>query len=360
MARLLLLASSRGFVDGVERVADAVQNAWEGDTERLDLYDRRRHDRPSGNPRAKVALTLNATASAVRRRPDVVACLHIGLLPAALAAARLARAPVALFVYGDDGWSPLGPAARAAVRRCAAIVAISDFTARWFARRAGLDPRRIRVIPPAVDAALLAARPAGNGNGAAPVVLTVAQIRRDQRYKGHAAVAAAFPSVLRRVPDARWVVIGGGDDVPALRECCSRAGIAEAVELRGTVPDADLAAAYASARVFVLPSRSNPEARPPYGEGFGLVFAEAGLFGVPSITSDQGGGSLEYVEDGVTGRAVAADDPTALADAIVALLCDPGEREQLGRAARERTLERHMPEAFAAALGTALPRRGAP
>jgi phosphatidyl-myo-inositol dimannoside synthase len=337
-------------------VAEGMEQAWPGNTVRLNLYDRCRHASPSGHPGAKVALTARAAASALRRRPDLVVCLHLGLLPAAMLAARLARSPLALFVHGDEGWSPVHPVVRAMARRCA-VLAGSRFTATWFARRAGIDSARIRVVPLAVDDALAAAPRPPAANGAAPTLLTVSQLRSDQRYKGHAAIAAALPAVLERVPDARWVVVGGGDDAPALAERCEREGVAGAVDLRGGVSDAELAAAYASAGVFVLPSTADPEATPPFGEGFGLVFAEAGLFALPSIASERGGGSLEYVEDGVTGLTVPPDDPRALADAIVAVLTDDGLRSRLGRAAQERTSARHLPEQFRARFLAALPRR---
>jgi glycosyltransferase involved in cell wall biosynthesis len=354
MASMLLLTTSTGFVNGIERVAESVERAWPGEVGRLNLYDRRRDASPSGNPRAKAELTLRAARSALQQRPEVVFCLHVGLLPAAVVAGRLAGAPVALFVHGDEGWSPMGPLVRAMVRRCR-VLAGSRFTARWFACRAGIDAARIEVVPLAVDEALLAVPREPVGNGSRPVLLTVSQIRRDQRYKGHAAVAAAFPSVLERIPDARWVVIGGGDDTATLEGECARAGVAAAVELRGTVADTELAAAYASAAVFALPSTADPDATPPFGEGFGLVFAEAGLFAVPSIASRQGGGSLEFVENGVTGITVPVDDPRALADAIVTLLSDEPLRSRLGRAAQQRTTSRHLPEQFAARLLAALP-----
>jgi glycosyltransferase involved in cell wall biosynthesis len=55
----------------------------------------------------------------------------------------------------------------------------------------------------------------------------------------------------------------------------------------------------------------------------------------PVITTDDAGGVLEFVEDGVTGL-VTPPDPQAIASSIVRLMPDAGEAERLGRAGRER------------------------
>jgi glycosyltransferase involved in cell wall biosynthesis len=293
--------------------------------------------------------------SAARRRPDIVLALHVGLLPVAALASSVARAEVGLVAIGTEVWAPMGRWRRATIRRCAHVLAISSFTKRSIAQRAGIDSERVSVVPLPVDEALAerassATRPtAPNRN-----LLTVSRIDRSARYKGHFEIAESMPLVLAREPNARWIVAGEGDDLDALRARCRALGVAEAVTLLGHVSDPQLASLYADAAALVLPSATDAAAPTPTGEGFGLVYAEAGAFGVPSIASTAGGGSLDFVINEGTGLLVPPADSTRLAAAMLRLLDDHELRNRLGAAARRRVRERHLMPHFRANLRSAL------
>ena len=70
-------------------------------------------------------------------------------------------------------------------------------------------------------------------------------------------------------------------------------------------------------------------------EGFGQVYVEAAACGKPSIGANVGG-VPDAVLDGQTGLLVDSADPAAIAAGIRTLFTEPGLRERLGRAARER------------------------
>ncbi len=56
--------------------------------------------------------------------------------------------------------------------------------------------------------------------------------------------------------------------------------------------------------------------------------------GIPVIASDNGG-QIEYIKDGVNGILIPPDDAESLANAIKRLLDNPGERQQIGKNAKE-------------------------
>jgi phosphatidyl-myo-inositol dimannoside synthase len=353
--RLLLLTPSIGFGGGIERVADALERAWDGPLDRMNLYRRTLHSTPAGNHRAKAVFTFEALMAARRRRPDIVLALHVGLLPTATVASAVIRADLALIALGEEVWAPMRAPRRAMVQRCSHVLAISSFTKSWVARRAEIDPDRVSVLHlPVHDAlahsALLTSRPALSE----PNLLTVSRINRDERYKGHFHIAESLPLLLERRPDARWIVAGSGDDLDALRSRCRDLGVSDAVRFLGHVSDAQLANLYASAAAFVLPSVANVVASSPRGEGFGLVYAEAGAFGVPAIASVSGGGSLDFVVHNRTGLTVPPGDREALATAMFRLLEDHEMRSRLGEGARARVRERHLMPHFATSLHHAL------
>jgi D-inositol-3-phosphate glycosyltransferase len=62
--------------------------------------------------------------------------------------------------------------------------------------------------------------------------------------------------------------------------------------------------------------------------------------GVPVVASAVGG-LVDTVVDGVTGLHVPARDPDRLAEAVTALLADPGRRAALGRAGARRVRRRY-------------------
>jgi mannosyltransferase len=72
------------------------------------------------------------------------------------------------------------------------------------------------------------------------------------------------------------------------------------------------------------------------------------MAGKPVIAS-AAGGTVDLVEDGVTGRLVPAGDAQAVASAIDAFLRDPAAARAMGERARERALERYEIHETAAA-----------
>src|SRR5262249_27404088 len=107
-------------------------------------------------------------------------------------------------------------------------------------------------------------------------------------------------------------------------------GLAERIEIVGSVPDERLAELHANADLFVLPSRF---------EGYGMAFAEAIAHGLPVIGTTAGA-IPDTVPDGA-GILVPPDDAAALARALRHLIGDEAERETLAAAARAAAA--HLP-----------------
>ena len=85
-------------------------------------------------------------------------------------------------------------------------------------------------------------------------------------------------------------------------------------------------------------------------EAFGLVLAEAMSSGLP-IVAPNVGGIPDVVRDGVTGKLVEPDNPTALAEGVALLIGCPDTRERMSREAQRiasieftgrRYAERHV------------------
>jgi phosphatidylinositol alpha-1,6-mannosyltransferase len=305
-----------------------------GDDRRLDGVEVRAAD--GGRTR------MAAWALARSRAPldgCLVVAMHLHLAPlAAMLAVR--GAAVAVFLHGVEAWTPLRRRESVAFDRTSALLANSQYTATKF-REA--NPR-FRLTP--ISVCHLGAGPAHAVTTLPPLsdyALIVGRLVADERYKGHDALIAAWPEVCARVPAARLVIVGDGDDRARLERLAAVHGVSAQVVFTGRVPDAELAGWYAHASFLAMPSR---------GEGFGLVYVEAMRAGKPCIAA--AGAAEEIVEHGVTGLVIDADTPDVVADTVVQLFTDAPLRDRMGVAASARVGAMFEERHFAARLLAAL------
>jgi glycosyltransferase involved in cell wall biosynthesis len=195
----------------------------------------------------------------------------------------------------------------------------------------GVTPERVAVIPHA----LLHTGPAEatGGEVAEPRILFFGLIRPD---KGLDSLIDALPEIARQVPEVTLDVVGS-PRMP-IEPLCKRAhelGVAERItwDLR-FVPESDVAAVVARARVVALPYR--------WIEGSG-VFATALAQGVPPVVTAVGT-FPELCSRYDLCDPVAPGDPAALAHALVLSLTDAVARARaragMQRARAELTWER--------------------
>lgn len=264
-----------------------------------------------------------------RRAPfDLVECGQC--FPSVLVAAmlkRVSRVPYLVWVHGNDLLGParfavLRLALRAALRGALGVVANSSYTAR-LVEEFGVSKAAIRVIEPVVDLQSFARQPPAPSLrqryalGEGPVLLTVCRL---VARKGVDLVIEALARLATGHPGLRLLVVGHGPEQAALQALASRLGVAERVVFAGPVADAELAAHYHLASVFVMPSRFiGAEASV---EGLGLVYLEAMAAGLP-VVAGRSGGVPDIVHDGENGLLV---DPGSVAELVAALhglLSDP-------------------------------------
>lgn len=138
----------------------------------------------------------------------------------------------------------------------------------------------------------------------------------------------AHQEILRTTSVRPQLVIAGSEGwlMDDLYSYIKRAGIKDKLHFTGYLSEEDLSALYSSCRVFIYPSLY---------EGFGLPPLEAMACGAPVITS-----RIPSIME-VVGEAAHLVEPTdmeAIAQGIIKLLADDGERKRLSQAGRERAL----------------------
>ena len=227
-------------------------------------------------------------------------------------------------------WQYLAPLVAHAYQRADAIVAVSQAVADDLAHTTGLAHAAIVTAPnPVIDDVLRGdVAEARRGPHLASRKPTVLGVGRLVDQKDPMTLLRAFARV-RRHRSARLVLIGEGDQRPALLAEAAALGIAEDVSLPGW--DERPFHAMAMADVFVLASR---------WEGLPGVLIQALACGCPVVATDAPGGSAEILAHGRYGHLVPVGDVEAMAQAIEASLDAPGDRAARLARAEDYSVER--------------------
>lgn len=222
-----------------------------------------------------------------------------------------------------------------AMRRAAAVVTLSETMRAAIVARGGIDQDRVRVIPNAVD--IDAFRPGPRDEalaaslGIEPGEPVVGYISSFAPYEGIRFLIEAVATLRARGRRVRLVLVGDGDELPALRAVAQRTGLTRSggVVFTGRVPHADIARFYRLIDVFVVPRTADrvSELVTPLKPYEAMAMARA-------LVVSRVGALLEIVRDGETGVTFTPEDQVALADALEPLLDDPRLRARLGDAAR--------------------------
>jgi phosphatidyl-myo-inositol dimannoside synthase len=270
-------------------------------------------------------LNMAALVHGLRFRPDLTLSAHIVASPAGAAIRHAVGARTVQYFHAEEiGAKP--KLARFAVRQADESIAVSAYTAGLVAAT-GIVPQKMSVIPNGTD---IPSDPKPLPVDR-PTVLTIARI--EERYKGHDIMVRALALVLAKVPDVQWVVIGDGSLRAGLEQLADSYGVAGSIRFLRAVSDEQRNDWLRRAHLLAMPSRL--PAGGFAGEGFGIVYLEAGAYGKPVVAGNVAG-ALDAVVDGETGLLVDPLDPLAVAGAITTLLLDRELALRLGSAGRVR------------------------
>ena len=172
----------------------------------------------------------------------------------------------------------------------------------------GISRERIAVVPPGTAKP---AYPPGPRRACVRALLCVANL---VPRKGHELLVAA----LARIRDLDWSLSCLGSlerhpaTVRAVRRLIRTTGLGRRITLVGECPPQRVARAYRAADAFVLPS---------FHEGYGMVYAEAMVHGLPVIATTAG--AIPETVPPEAGLLVPPGDPAALARAMRRVIAQP-------------------------------------
>ncbi|MEA1937281.1 MAG: glycosyltransferase family 4 protein [Patescibacteria group bacterium] len=150
--------------------------------------------------------------------------------------------------------------------------------------------------------------------------------------KGVKYAISVMPAVLKKYPDAKFIIVGEGPSENDLKQQVKKLNLKNNIIFAGGVPNHELPKYYATADIFLGPSVI---------EGFGLIFVEALLCKCCVITSD-----LKTISDIIkneeTGIQVDVKNTKLFADRIIELIEDEDKRKKLAEDGYEFVKEKFI------------------
>jgi glycosyltransferase involved in cell wall biosynthesis len=260
-------------------------------------------------------------------KPDRVHA-HFALAPAhwALAAAAWLKTPFSFTAHGHDIFTYPPRDYPLLAQHAQQVITVSNYNRDYLSAQLGVPARKIAVVRCGIDTSRFCCDEKPISPGRPVVILCVARLHP---IKGHAHVLKAAALLQRaQVPLELWLA-GDGPLAADLKRMAKSLGLGESVKFLGAQTAPQVLALYEQCHVHVLGSLS---------EGLPISVVEAMSCSRPVVATDVRGVG-ELVQDRVTGRLVAPEDPAALSAAVKWIVEHPSETRAMVQRGRRRVLD---------------------
>ena len=272
-------------------------------------------ERQEGGVIAKLSFVLRIIGHFLKERPDIIFCGHVNFSPVCLIFKKIFGTPYTLALYGIEIIEIYGWLKRKAVCESEQVVTISEYAKGLILSQYPDLKEHIFMLPSAVDGSMFVIKKKSQalidkfGIAGRPTILSLARLSTPE-HKGQDRVLASLPYVLEKIPNAVYLVVGGGTDERVNAVLKQHPELVDSVIFAGPASNEERVDFYNLGDVYVLPAKF---------EGFSIVFIESLACGVPVVASDAYG-CREGLLNGELGLLVPPDDLKAIADAIVSIL----------------------------------------
>ena len=195
------------------------------------------------------------------------------------------------------------------------FITVSE-SSKYDIEKLGLGGSGIEVAYPGVDLSNLT--PNFEAKSLTPTILYFGRLKY---YKSVDILIKAFKKVIEKIPEARLIIAGSGEEETNLKELVKRLKLEAKVEFKGRVTDNEKMKLLQESWVLVNPS---------FMEGWGITTIEANACGTPVIASDVPG-LRDSVRDRQTGYLAPQGDVNGFYERIIDIISDKEGREKMGR-----------------------------
>jgi phosphatidyl-myo-inositol dimannoside synthase len=271
--------------------------------------------RKEGHLWKKISFGIRVFWSFIYYRPDFICCGHLNFAPLCLIIKFIFKVEYSVALYGIEISGIKKYIKSKSVKESTILVTISEYAKKEILKFSPFVEERIFLLPSSVDGHIFKIKSKSEclisryNLLKRPVILSLARLSPGE-HKGQDRVLKALPLVLKKIPEAVYLVVGGGNDERIEAVLHENPNLKSSIVFTGAVKNEDRIDFYNLADVFVLPSKF---------EGFGIVFIESLACGVPVVASDSYG-CREGLLDGELGLLVSPDDVSEIAESILSIL----------------------------------------
>ena len=177
------------------------------------------------------------------------------------------------------------------------IIANSYFT-RNKIKNLSINSSKIKVIYPGINSINLPSKKQklfNKYNYFKPILITIARL---EKRKNHIKIIYAINDLLKEYNNLLYLIAGDGPEKKRLSKIINKLNLNRNVKLLGKVNEKEKASLFDISDLHIMPTIDDKYSHSI--EGFGISYIEAGMFGVPSISSGIGG-TKESVINNKTG-----------------------------------------------------------
>jgi phosphatidyl-myo-inositol dimannoside synthase len=271
----------------------------------------------------KFSFASNSINAALKTNSVVLG--HINLSPIGLIIKLLKpHVKIILIAHGVEVWDKLPLFKNIFLKRVDLILAVSSFTKNKIIEKQKIKEEKIKILNNTLDPLFniperiekpeyLLKR--YNLDKETKILLTVGRISNIERRKGYDKVIEILPEVVKHKSNLVYILSGKYDENEKQRvmKLVQEKSIQNNFRMTGFIEDKELTDHYLLADIFIMPSIQ---------EGFGIVFLEALVCGLPVIAGNKDG-SVEALMNGRLGKLINPDNTDEILKSIIGTIEKP-------------------------------------
>lgn len=297
-------------------------------------------DRYRGYSKNKFGFIIHSVFAATKF--DIIFLGHINMAVAGVIIKRLFPAKkVILITHGIDVWRPLTGARSKILKIADNIFSVSNFTKSKLQSLHNVDDSKVTIFPNTIDPffpipdSVAPINTLDEKYGIREddfVIYTLTRLSSTELYKGYDKVIEAVGQLVEKYPNIKYVIAGKYDagEKSRIDELVKRFGVESNIIFTGFLDERELVDHYRMADMYIMPSKK---------EGFGIVFIEALVCGLP-VVAGNADGSVDALMKGELGTLVNPESVVEIKDAILNHISNNYRYKQQERInTRQKTLE---------------------